>query len=231
MEQEISFCTSADGTRIAYAAYCDGDGVPVVRVGTWIVTEELNWNDLGFREITVGLAPDACLYSYDRRGMGASQRDVDDVSLEVQVEDLAAIVDHAGLDHFHLAGWLDGCAVCVAYAARHPERVARLALQMPMTRGDEFWPPETIRSLIELSGSNWSLAKRSLADLYHTFGSAEQRRTLKDGLEQGVSAEVAAKYLNFASSYDVSPYVPTVTAPTLVLAERRLSGRSVASSP
>ena len=229
MEQQIRFCTSADGTQLAYAAYCDGDALPVVRVSSWIVTEELNWDDLGFREITEGLAPGGCLYSYDRRGIGASQRNVEDVSLEAQVEDLAAIVDHAGLDRCHLAGWLDGTAVCIAYAAQYPKRVARLALQMPMTRGDDSWPPETIRSLIELVGSNWPLARRSLADLYHPYGSAEHRRTLKDGLEQGVSAEIAAKYLTLVSSYDISSYMPNVQAPTLVLADRSQGARSVAS--
>ena len=38
MEPEIRFCTSADGTQLAYAAYCDGEGLPVVRVGAWFVT-------------------------------------------------------------------------------------------------------------------------------------------------------------------------------------------------
>ena len=220
MKQEIRFCTSADGTQLAYAAYCDGEGLPVVRVGAWFVTQESNWAELGFRSITEGLASGRCIYSYDRRGIGASQRDAEDVSLEAQVQDLAAVVDHAGLERFHIAGWLDGAAVCIAYAAQHSERISRMALQLPRSRGEETWPPETIRSIVEMTKTHWSLAQRTLADLYLRDGSAEQRRALKDALGKGVSADVAAKYLAFISSFDISEFLPRVKAPTLVIAER-----------
>jgi len=35
MEQQIRFCTSADGTRIAYATYGDTPGVPLLSVSGW----------------------------------------------------------------------------------------------------------------------------------------------------------------------------------------------------
>ncbi|MCH7697900.1 MAG: adenylate/guanylate cyclase domain-containing protein [Chloroflexi bacterium] len=230
MEQEIRFCTSADGTRLAYGIYCDGDGLPVVRVSSWLVTEELNWDEHGFRGISENLGPGRCLYSFDRRGIGASQREVEDVSLDNQVADLTAIVNDAGLKRFDLAGWLDGCAVSVAYAARYPERVEKLALQMPMMRGDDSWRLENVRSLIELTETNWPLARRTISDIYHPYATAENRRALKNAIELGLSANVAAKYLQFTSNYDVSPDLPNIQVPTLVIALRAQGPRSVAAT-
>ena len=44
------------------------------------------------------------------------------------VDDLETVVDAAGIDRFALLGMSQGCAVSVAYAVRHPERVSRLIL-------------------------------------------------------------------------------------------------------
>ena len=41
------------------------------------------------------------------------------------VSDLEAVVDAAGLERFALFGISQGCAVSIAYAVRHPERVTR----------------------------------------------------------------------------------------------------------
>ena len=44
------------------------------------------------------------------------------------MDDLEAVVDAAGIDRFALLGISQGCAVAIAYAVRHPERVSHLVL-------------------------------------------------------------------------------------------------------
>ena len=44
MELQLRFCTSADGTRIAYATF--GDGFPLVQVCGWGSTMEGDWEYL-----------------------------------------------------------------------------------------------------------------------------------------------------------------------------------------
>ena len=51
-----------------------------------------------------------------------------DISLDAWVNDVAAVVDAAGVDRFPLLGYSQGCAVSIAYAVRHPERVSHLIL-------------------------------------------------------------------------------------------------------
>ena len=67
---------------------------------------------------------------YDARGCGLSDRDVTDVSLDAMVSDLEAVVDAAGLDQFSLLSLSAGGALAIAYAAKHPRRVSRMAYRL-----------------------------------------------------------------------------------------------------
>jgi pimeloyl-ACP methyl ester carboxylesterase len=52
-------------------------------------------------------------------------------SIEWEVEGLAACVERAGIDRFHLYGHSAGGAVALAFAAAHPEKLVSLALDEP----------------------------------------------------------------------------------------------------
>jgi hypothetical protein len=81
-----------------------------------------------WRHFFVGLSHEHRLIRYDSRGTGLSDWDVADISLNAWVNDVAAVVDAAGVDRFPLLGYSQGCAVSIAYAVRHPERVSHLVL-------------------------------------------------------------------------------------------------------
>src|SRR3990172_7069270 len=217
MEQQIRFCTSGDGTRIAYSVYGEDRGIPVVSVNGWTGSLELDWKLPHRRHLSESLAHGQRLVSFDRRGPGAPQREVDDVSLEAHLADLAAIVDHLGLERFDLAGWVDGSTVSVAYAAQHPERVSRLVLYTPYPRGEDWAKPEAARSVVDLIRADWALAQRMIADLIFPDAPAELRHAQANALGRGVSPEVAAKYVEFTTSFDVRSFLPRVQAPTLIL--------------
>ena len=44
LKQQIRFCTSADGTRIAYAV--SGEGPPLVLSANWLTHLEYQWRNL-----------------------------------------------------------------------------------------------------------------------------------------------------------------------------------------
>jgi pimeloyl-ACP methyl ester carboxylesterase len=81
-----------------------------------------------WRHLYRELSRDHTLIRYDARGNGLSDREVEEVSFETFVGDLETVVDAAGLERFALFGISLGCAVSIAYAARHPERVTHLIL-------------------------------------------------------------------------------------------------------
>src|SRR5690606_30929563 len=75
-----------------------------------------------------GLSEIVQLHRYDERGNGMSDWDVEDVGFDIMLDDLEAVVAATGLERFALLGLSRGCALSVAYAARHPERVSHLIL-------------------------------------------------------------------------------------------------------
>jgi len=218
MEPQIRFCTSADGTRIAYATYGEPGLHPVLSVHIWSIPQGIHSPEE--RAYWEELASDRQSVRFDRRGIGASQREVSDVSLDAQIADLAAVVDDAGFNTFDLAGFVDGAAVAAGYAARHPERVSRLVLSDAYSRGEEIARPEQTHSIVTLIRENWPLARRALADLFTRGAPIEEQRAFSSMLRQVVSAEAAAQYIEYMNNLDVRKDLTELRTPTLVLNRR-----------
>jgi pimeloyl-ACP methyl ester carboxylesterase/DNA-binding CsgD family transcriptional regulator len=218
MEQAIQFCTAPDGVRLAYTTA--GQGPTLVMVADWCGSLEGDWKRPETRTLWETLASHRRLVSFDRRGVGASQRDVDNFSLEAHVDDLAAVVDYLELELFDLWGAVDGAAVSVAYAAQYAQRVRRLALWAPFPYGLELAPPGPLSSLVEFMRGNWELATSTLADVAFPSGPIEAQKWVTACLRESVSAEAAARYVEFEFTVDIRPFLSHVQAPTLVLHRR-----------
>lgn len=100
--QNIRFCTSRDGVRIAYAT-C-GEGPPLVRAGQWITHLEADWDNLVWRPWLEELSRRHTLIRYDMRGCGLSDREGVEFSLERYAEDFEAVIEAAGIQRFALLG-------------------------------------------------------------------------------------------------------------------------------
>src|SRR5256885_16985185 len=100
MEQEIKFCTAADGIRIAYATV--GQGPPLVKAANWLTHLEFDWRSPIWRHLFEELARSHLLVRYDERGNGLSDWNVENISFEAFVSDLEAVVGATGLERFVL---------------------------------------------------------------------------------------------------------------------------------
>ena len=101
--QEIRYCRTDDGVRLAYAI--SGNGSPLVKTGNWLNHLEYDWDSPIWHHFFQGLSRNHRLIRYDPRGTGLSDWDVPDISLGAWVNDLATVVDAARLEHFY-------CSVC-----------------------------------------------------------------------------------------------------------------------
>lgn len=125
-KQNIGFCRTDDGVRIAYAKV--GEGAPLVKAANWLNHLELDWDSPIWGDTFAACSRVRTFIRYDERGNGLSDWDVDEISQDVFVRDLETVVDSLGLERFPLLGISQGCAVSIEYAARHPERVSALIL-------------------------------------------------------------------------------------------------------
>lgn len=115
-----------EALQLAYSRM--GSGPPLVKTGNWMTHLEFDFESPIWQHLYRELSRDHTLVRYDARGNGLSDRDVEEASFDAFVGDLEAVVDAAGLERFALLGISQGCAVSIAYAVRHPERVTRLIL-------------------------------------------------------------------------------------------------------
>ncbi len=126
MEQQIAFCTTEDGVRLAYAVM--GEGPPLFLVPTWANSIELDEDYAEGRAFKESIARDHQLITWDARGIGMSQREMGEISLESGLADFHAVVEHLGHQQFQLIACVSGTPVALAYAARHGESLSRLVL-------------------------------------------------------------------------------------------------------
>jgi pimeloyl-ACP methyl ester carboxylesterase len=133
MDQSIRFCSTDDGVRIAYAT--SGKGSPIVRPGHWLTHLEYDLKSPVFQPLLAGLSEQHTLVRYDLRGTGMSDRDVGDISPELWLKDLEAVVGALGLDRFALLGMSQGGPAAIRYAVKHPEKVTHLILCGSYARG------------------------------------------------------------------------------------------------
>lgn len=118
---------SADGARIAFDRTGDGPAVIFVEAaGRYRAFSS-------FDGIARVLARDFAVYRYDRRGRGEST-DGAEYAPEREVEDLAALIEHAG-GRAHVYGYSSG-ALLAMHAAAAGLGIDRLALMEPPLQDD-----------------------------------------------------------------------------------------------
>ena len=223
MKQDISYCTTSDGVRIAYAS-C-GQGTPIVRTSHWLTHIDHDLSNPVCGHMFVGLAQNHRVIRYDARGEGLSQREVADISFDAWLRDLDAVIEAAGLDQFAIFGPSQGAATAVAYAAAHPERVTHLILYGGFARGMDRWADPTemhlARTLILQGwGSKHDAHRQWFTSRFLPEGSADQFRWYNRMQKQSSTAEVAHRHLCATTAIDVTGLLPKVQAPTLVLHSR-----------
>ena len=218
MEQQIRFCTTSDGVRIAYATA--GEGPPLVFCPGIYGHVELDWEHPWRRAWFEGLARRCRLIRYDARGTGLSQRGSFDFSANTLVSDLEAVVDQQGLEQFTLGGRVLGGATAMLYAARHPEKVRRLILLGTANRGTDLYTRKALRPLLSMARSNWAMASVLTSSLSTGAVSEEVRRTDEHYVREAVDGETFARLLELSYSLDLTSISGQVTAPTLVMHQR-----------
>ncbi|GAB2850183.1 alpha/beta hydrolase [Streptomyces deserti] len=119
--------TASDGTTLAH--HVTGDGPALVCLPGGPMQDSVYLGELG------GLTAHRSLVRLDLRGTGRSATPEDPASYRCdrQVDDVEALREELGLDRLDLLAHSGGANLAVLYAARHPDRVARLALITPST--------------------------------------------------------------------------------------------------
>ncbi len=172
---------------------------------------------------------------YDQRGTGASKhlKPGASQSMEAQIADLEAIRAALKLDHFALLGDSYGGFLSMAYAAAHPEHVAKLILSdspPPAFKDMVHLLPQVFPDLEQsgeaeekkLAADPEAAAQAGLVNHFRMiFYSPEKRdRYLAEMGDIGFAPAVAGAVSASAHTLDLNPSVAKFTFPTLVITGR-----------
>jgi class 3 adenylate cyclase/pimeloyl-ACP methyl ester carboxylesterase len=220
IEPRIQYVASADGTQIAHTTF--GDGPPlVIPANAWGDIALFTSSRSSVSIFTPLLARDFRLVLYDGRGSGASDRNPADMSLAARLSDLEAVVGVLAIDSFAMFGVVHGTQVAVAYAAKHPERVTHLVLYAPYARGSEYYSAtpmmRAIRVLAEMAEDQWDFYTATLANWTARFNDPEGARLTAELYREGMTARDYLALIAACEESDITPFLPEVTAPTLVI--------------
>jgi len=226
MEQDIRFCKTSDGVRIAYAV--TGGGPPLVRSLGWFTHLEHEWETPYFGPFNQILSQHYTLVRYDGRGMGLSDRNTADFSLEAKVKDLEAVIDGAGIDRCAIMGLSEGGPTAVAYAVKHPDRVSRLVLYGSNPSFNQMAETSEGRQLadamINLARVGWGSDHPSYRQFFTAMfmpdAPAEALRTFSQYQRASAPPESVVAMIEALIKFDVRDLAPQVSVPTLVIHRR-----------
>ncbi|HEX5810962.1 MAG TPA: alpha/beta fold hydrolase [Pseudonocardia sp.] len=224
--QDVRFCRSVDGTRIAYAVH--GCGPPLLLASCWLSHLEFDWQSPVWRHFLLDLGRVATVIRYDERGNGMSDWDVTDFGLEPRVADLEAVADAAGLERFAMVGMSQGGPVGVAYAARHQGRLSRLILYGTYGRAMDHTDPAAVElehTFEQMIKVGWARPDSTFRRVFTNLlipGASEEQAGWLDALQaRATSTENAVRARAGRMRADVRDLLQGLTVPTLVLHARR----------
>ena len=216
-------------TEPAYA-WCQDDAVAYQVVGTGppdvlailgLPTNlEADWDDAANATELKRLGTVCRLVRFDKRGTGLSQS-ATAIGTDAWTEDALAVLDAVGLERVSIWGHGLGSPTAIAFAARHPDRVDRLALSLPFARlaaaddGYPGLPVEFFDDATELVRTQWGTGV--LMDLIGVAHDDDSRRRVGRYERLAATPQVAAELVRLLADLDLRQEVAAIQAPTLVV--------------
>ena len=228
MRQEIRFCSSPDGTRIAYAV--SGSGPPLVLTMSWVSHLEYAAQMLPWNSWLEALSREYTLLRFDTRGCGLSDRSVRDLSFEAGMADIESVVEAAGFKRFAMLGVCSGGPPAILYSVRHPQRVTDLVLYGTWGRGRYKRPEfpgerEKARVMSDLALLGWAQEGhaflRAWASVFQPGGTAEHARGWCTLQKASTDAATAVELIRTTAAVDVLALANRLRCRTLIIHAER----------
>lgn len=221
----IRFTTGA--ATLAYESLGEGEP-PLVAVPGWVSHLQLDRDTPFVREFYDGLARYRRVVHYDKRGTGLSERTTapEAFTIDTRVEDLAAVMDAAGVQRAALMGWSEGGPISLAFAARYPERVSHLIVYSSGVCGLRApdYPfgadPARAEATLTIVGSEWGMGSRFLALQYLPEGDSGLTEWFTAYQRAGITPQGAVAARRAWYNTDVRALLPSIRQPTLILQRR-----------
>ena len=213
----VQYVKTPDGVNLAY--YEMGEGPPFVYMHMPQSHLTAEWQR--DRAMFTMIASRARLVRFDPRGVGLSDRDPPDISLDAHVRDLETVLDRLELSSVVLHAAAMSPPIAIAFAARHPERVTRLILVGPAANVPRNLVDQ-LNHVFDAAAGDWRFASESMPRIAFTAGwdEPEDSAGYAELLRQALTFEEMRRLMEECQQWDVRELLPLVRAPTLVVSTK-----------
>ena len=219
MEPRIQYAKTKDGVSIAF--WTLGEGTPLVHMPHIISHIQMEWEYPECRRWYERLAQKRMLVRYDHRGLGLSDRERMDYSVDALMWELEAVVDRLGLERFDLLGLSLVGPAAIVYASRHPERVSHLILWCTYAHAPEWVQRPSTQASRAVLDKDWTTYTELLAHNVIGWSEGEPAHRFAELVREAITPEAATAAIRFSLDVDVRALLPAVRSPTLVLHRRQ----------
>ncbi len=130
---DTRYAKAPDGTSIAYQVIGEGP-VDLVYASGIFSNVDLMWDQPAWAHFLGRLASFSRLIVFDMRGVGLSDRGPGPPTIELQRDDIAAVMDAVGSEKAIVFGGARASAMAMLFAATHPQRTKALILYAPVAK-------------------------------------------------------------------------------------------------
>ena len=219
---DTRYCRAADGVSLATCAV--GEGPPLMLAGSWFTHLQKDWQS-PWAHYLRALVQSFRVIRYDQRGTGMSDWDVPEITFEQLVDDLETVVAASGHERVALYGANQAASVALAFAHRCPDRVSRLGLRSGYARGrrrrgnaEEVAESEALVTLIRKGwGSSNPAFRQLMASIFMPDAGPDEIAWFSAFQRETAPAANAARVRELFDNVDVSPLLPEIRVPVLVL--------------
>ena len=188
-----------NGLHLYYETH--GSGRPLILLHGGLAAGEM------FEPILPVLAADHQVIVPDLQGHGRTA-DIDrPIDIKLLADDIAALIDHLGLDRPDVVGYSMGGGVAFFTAVKHPAKVRRLVVASTNVRRDAI-PPEMLAQQAQVSAAAAELLKET--PMYESYQRLAPRPEDFGRLLDKIGASMA-------QDFDFSEEVRGLQVPTLIV--------------
>ena len=189
-----------NGLNLYYESH--GTGRPLILLHGGLFSGEM------FEPILPALTANHRLIVPDLQGHGRTA-DIDrPIDIRLMADDIAALIDHLGLEKPDLVGYSVGGGVAFFTAVKHPDKVGKLVMAAAHIRRDAI-PPEMLAQQAQVSGAAAEFMQDTpMYEVYHRVAPRpEDFGRLLDKIGESM-----------AKDFDFSEEVRALKVPTLIVA-------------
>jgi pimeloyl-ACP methyl ester carboxylesterase len=213
---KINYARSGD-VHVAYQVFGSGP-VNLVLVPGWTSNLDMWWDNPKPAAWLRRLGEFAQIIVFDKRGTGLSDPTGNAPGMDQRMDDIRAVMDAAGIENAAVLGWSEGGTLAALFAASHPERCRALVLVEAFARFRSWFPTEAdLDQFYQYVERKWGTGE-SYSNFSPSMGGDQNYQSWWARRERlSASPGTAIKLMQLNCMIDVSPILPSVNVPTLVV--------------